>query len=613
MPAMEPVLDSQNIMKIFKAKPGSKLMEISPQFFNNTLQSAVRELAQNARRAGATEFRLTTQPCFTVWDNGPGCEPEDLFDFAGSFWKSDIEAEESPAGIGFWVLARHGAHIRCGRGWEIEALPEHFAGKAEIQARECPPEPGLGLEIRVNGEWSGKFHPSALQYFPFETVIFNGVKQLSGRPFLKEGVEIFKADGYDYQLGIETQCVRRLACRHAFGRMSHQSYYVNLCYSGYQMSYRHDSITQSGGLVCVPEDGPPFELSAPTPRIEVRRESALPLTLPQRDSLVFGPEWLALLERLDTGYLEHAASWGSQLYCTPQRTLEARKFVPHFPFSRYAGMVIKHEHAEDPALDMPLNVAFNWVGRLVTWKEALDMLNNSEIAVIDKLRLPGDSDMSAMLWDAARATLEPLLYLPIHLTDEELEFVTGAQPEIGRVAQLVRERAAQRVYVCTGSDMLMDCEAELFGEAGRYDGLSFVFEDCKGMPVARWSNLRMFIPLYLGYRAGRQKRPVNNLPFYVDVSVGAAELESETQQACAQLQTYCDDNNDDVDSDMVMSRLSAIAMLLTSQDEYIETQVRLGVRTALSRCPADLFLRVRTIEVVADIHGVKVELIRHEQ
>lgn len=122
-----------------------------------SLDEIIVELAQNARRGGATRVAIRSEPVgrstpprqrVTVCDDGHGIQdPSVLLCFGASEWKNPETTREAPAGMGMLSLAHHGAHIawRCtddpAQGWECTLAPEHFTGAAAARIEPCATAP----------------------------------------------------------------------------------------------------------------------------------------------------------------------------------------------------------------------------------------------------------------------------------------------------------------------------------------------------------------------------------------------------------------------------------------------------------------------------------------
>ena len=82
------------MQEIICAKVSERLLTKASRLFTGTLDGRIIEILQNARRAGATEVRITNKNGFvTVEDNGSGIEDfQRLLDLGGSGWDEQLEA-----------------------------------------------------------------------------------------------------------------------------------------------------------------------------------------------------------------------------------------------------------------------------------------------------------------------------------------------------------------------------------------------------------------------------------------------------------------------------------------------------------------------------------------
>ena len=94
-------------MQTIQAKVSERLLTKASRLFTGTLDGRIIEILQNARRAGATEVRISNKDgLITVQDNGSGIEDfQKLLDLGGSGWDEQLEAGEDPAGVGLFSLA----------------------------------------------------------------------------------------------------------------------------------------------------------------------------------------------------------------------------------------------------------------------------------------------------------------------------------------------------------------------------------------------------------------------------------------------------------------------------------------------------------------------------
>ena len=89
------------------AKVDNRLLSKASRLFTGSTEGRIIEILQNARRAGATEVRITNKDgLITVVDNGSGIDDfQKLLDLGGSGWDQQTEAGEDPAGVGLFSLA----------------------------------------------------------------------------------------------------------------------------------------------------------------------------------------------------------------------------------------------------------------------------------------------------------------------------------------------------------------------------------------------------------------------------------------------------------------------------------------------------------------------------
>jgi hypothetical protein len=89
------------------AKVNPRLLTKTDRLFTGSMEGRIIEILQNARRAGATEVRITNKDGFvTVEDNGSGIDDfQKLLDLGGSGWDEKLEQGEDPAGVGLFSLA----------------------------------------------------------------------------------------------------------------------------------------------------------------------------------------------------------------------------------------------------------------------------------------------------------------------------------------------------------------------------------------------------------------------------------------------------------------------------------------------------------------------------
>ena len=89
------------------AKVNPRLLTKASRLFSGSLEGRIIEILQNARRAGASEVRISNKDnTVTVQDNGSGiADFQKLLDLGGSGWDEALELGEDPAGVGLFSLA----------------------------------------------------------------------------------------------------------------------------------------------------------------------------------------------------------------------------------------------------------------------------------------------------------------------------------------------------------------------------------------------------------------------------------------------------------------------------------------------------------------------------
>lgn len=285
----------------FYARVGN-VLDISPMFFNAGISSIVRELAQNARRAGATELEIThtDKNHVLVRDNGGGCDPQDLMGFAVSGWTADVTQKETPAGIGFWSLAQRGATVRCGRGWKMDLEKRHFTGELPIEPKACDPIPGMGLEIEAGISPGARLYGSDLRHYPFTKVTIDGDQQNTNEDFLDCVHETYDFDGYSVQMVLESVLDQTDGNR-VPGVVVNKpgDTHTLFCYGGHVLSTYAGKKFPGYGITIDREYHRPVVKWI---RVLVHNERALPPTLPQRDSIQEGEEFDALQANLLSVY-----------------------------------------------------------------------------------------------------------------------------------------------------------------------------------------------------------------------------------------------------------------------------------------------------------------------
>jgi len=196
------------------AKVDPRLLTKASRLFTGSTEGRIIEILQNARRAGATEVRISNKDGFvTVIDNGSGIDDfQKLLDLGGSGWDEKLGAGEDPAGVGLFSLAPRQVQIlskfykvvidkdgwigqpvevteseemikgtklvfRDEKGWDFETVQKQavFAGiKVTVDGKYCHSipfcsenavnYPELGCKVEVVSEVS-KYHQKWMSYY----------------------------------------------------------------------------------------------------------------------------------------------------------------------------------------------------------------------------------------------------------------------------------------------------------------------------------------------------------------------------------------------------------------------------------------------------------------
>ena len=172
------------------------------RFFDGTLAQTLHEVLQNARRSGAASVAITYHRAtdrLTVADDGPGiADPRTLLAFGKTGWSTDLQAAESPAGMGVFSLARRSLRIRsrvAGRPpWAVELGEDHFVGRAAAAITDAGDyQLAHGTEVTFSilpddGYWTAGHLSEAVRHYPLPVSI-DGRKP-EQTDFLKDAVRI---------------------------------------------------------------------------------------------------------------------------------------------------------------------------------------------------------------------------------------------------------------------------------------------------------------------------------------------------------------------------------------------------------------------------------------
>lgn len=293
---------NSNTLLPFRATVSDKLIKNGSTFFDNTNTSIMRELLQNSRRAGATKveiWRDANSGVYLYSDNGRGCEPGELMQLGGSNWGPPVEGQETPAGVGFFSLARRNPTVSSpSHGWTMDLTEDHFCGQKDISPSPVTPDPSLGMVIKFDGKAGNAFDtgltwPPLLRYLRGIEVQFNGDIRKTDVDFFEEfetkcycSRRYTDASGAEVMVGFADYPVYE-------GTVELSEACVVFNYHGYSIHDRRklldttwrDKNMKNGRCV------------ASQLRVLVPRESMLPLELPQRNEIIDTTAYRELLRR----------------------------------------------------------------------------------------------------------------------------------------------------------------------------------------------------------------------------------------------------------------------------------------------------------------------------
>lgn len=156
------------------ATVGRKALANVDRYFTNDVGTIAQELLQNARRAGASNVRVSVDhrsSTVRVVDDGRGIDKADaglLVTFGGSGNDEVTEGDEAPAGMGFFSLARRGATVRT-RDWSMDVTPAAFTG-AEPARLVDGYDPVVGTTVTFRDEGARRSNTAQAIYAAFVEV-----------------------------------------------------------------------------------------------------------------------------------------------------------------------------------------------------------------------------------------------------------------------------------------------------------------------------------------------------------------------------------------------------------------------------------------------------------
>lgn len=194
-----------------------KLLSRVARMFSGKVRDRIIEILQNARRAGATEVKITNSKVsgsnlVTIRDNGSGIESADhLLTLGDSGWDAKIQKAEDPAGVGFFCLSDRDVTVRS-RNWRADISPTNWIGKAPVHV-VTESEEIKGTEIWFYDEPWSEMTVSEFSTFSGLTVTVDGAPIQSDQ-LIKPGMETFDYPEHGYKLAVVagTDPTYQMAC-----------------------------------------------------------------------------------------------------------------------------------------------------------------------------------------------------------------------------------------------------------------------------------------------------------------------------------------------------------------------------------------------------------------
>jgi len=265
------------------AKVDPRLLTKADRLFTGSTEGRIIEILQNARRAGATEVRISNKEGFvTIIDNGSGIDDfQKLLDLGGSGWDEKLEAGEDPAGVGLFSLAPRRLKI-LSKFHEVTIDKDGWTGQPVEVTESEEMIKGTKLIFRDEKGWD------------FETVqkqaVFAGIKVIvDGKychtmPFCSE-----EAVNYP-ELGCQVEVVSEVSRYH----QKWMSYY-----------YQSKALVNFHGQVVELDYWPGKVRSSIHVLIDLTEQTQIRLMLPARTKLVENDALKALKEAIEIEYYRY--------------------------------------------------------------------------------------------------------------------------------------------------------------------------------------------------------------------------------------------------------------------------------------------------------------------
>lgn len=280
------------------AKVHPRLLTKADRLFTGSMEGRIIEIMQNARRAGATEVRITNQDgLVTIHDNGCGIDDfQKLLDLGNSGWDEKLEQGEDPAGVGLFSLAPREVTITSGNH-TVTITPDGWTG--ELVGVTDSHEFIRGTRLRFTDD----------QPWDFETVqkhaVFSGMKVIADGKYC-QNMLFCSEEATNYpDLGCQVEVVSELSNYHRKWTTYH---------------YRRQVLINFHGQVVELEHWPGDDRLGIHILVNLTEQTAIRLMLPARTKVVENDALEKLKEAVEIEYYryfqrqkEHSLSYSEYL------------------------------------------------------------------------------------------------------------------------------------------------------------------------------------------------------------------------------------------------------------------------------------------------------------
>ena len=214
------------------AKVNERLLSKASRLFTGKLEGRIIEILQNARRAGATEVRISNKDDFvTIVDNGSGIMNfQKLLDLGGSGWDQQTEQGEDPAGVGLFCLAPRQVQI-LSKFYKVTIEEDGWTGHPVEVTESEELIKGTKLIFRDDQPWD------------FETVekhaVFSGMKVIVDGKYC-HNMRFCSSEAADYlELGCQIEVTSELSNYHRKWTTYHYRRQVLVNFHGQVVELNH--------------------------------------------------------------------------------------------------------------------------------------------------------------------------------------------------------------------------------------------------------------------------------------------------------------------------------------------------------------------------------------